>query len=408
MTRILFVNRFYRPDHSATAQILSDLAEALAARGWPVAIITSRMRYDDPAVRLAPRETLDGVEVIRVATTRFGRAGIVGRLADYASFYLSAFASVLRNAKRGDFVVAKTDPPMLGAVIGLAARIKGARLINWLQDLYPEVAAEMGVGAMRGPAGRMLRAIRNRSLNRALLNVAIGERMAERLRAEGVAERRIAVLPNWSDDVAIQPVPRAEAVLRGEWGIRDRFVVGYSGNLGRAHEADTLVGAARLLVGRDDIVFLMIGSGYASSQLAERAKAEGLEARFLFKPYQPRELLNQSLAVADVHWLSLRPEFEGLIVPSKFYGIASAGRPVIAVTDLDGEIGRLVRAEGCGVAVAPGDAEGLAAAISAMAADAEGTAAMGGKARALIDREFTGAAIIARWDRLFGALAGRG
>lgn len=406
--RILFVNRFYRPDHSATAQILTDLAEALAERGWPVTIITSRMRYDDPAVRLAPRETPGGVEVIRVATTRFGRAGILGRVADYASFYLAAFGSMLRNARRGDILVAKTDPPMLSVIAGLAARLKGARLVTWLQDLYPEVAAEMGVGAMRGPAGRMLRAIRNRSLKRAVLNVAIGERMAERLRAEGIADAQIAVMPNWSDDVSIQPVARADAALRREWGVGERFVIAYSGNLGRAHEADTLVGAAKLLKDRDDLVFLMIGGGHASSQLAERVRAEGLDARFQFRPYQPRELLNQSLGVADVHWLSLRPEFEGLIVPSKFYGIASAGRPVIAVTDLDGEIARLVRAEGCGMAVVPGDAAGLAAAILALAADADSTAAMGHRARALIDREYTRAAIIARWDRMFGELAGRG
>lgn len=403
--RLLFVNRFYYPDHSATAQILTDLAEALAARGWDVGVIASRLRYDDPAALLPAHDTHAGVGIRRIWSSRFGRAGLAGRAVDYLSFYVTAFFAILATARRGDIVIAKTDPPLLSVVASLAVRLRGATLVNWLQDLYPEVAAELGVGAMRGPLGRLLRGRRNASLRRARLNIAIGERMAERIAAEGVPAERIAVMPNWSDEAAIRPIARAAVALRDEWGLGDAFVVGYSGNLGRAHEFETLLGAARLLAHRDDIVFLMIGGGHESARLAARVADEGLADRFRFRPYQPRERLSESLGAADVHWLSLRPEMEGLIVPSKFYGIAAAGRPVIAITDLDGEIARIVRREDCGMAIAPGDAPGLAAAIEDLAGDPARVAAMGGAARAVIEREFGRVDAFERWDQLFSGLA---
>jgi len=403
--RLLFVNRFYYPDHSATAQILTDLAEALAARGWEVGVIASRLRYDDATALLPPQDTHAGVTIRRVWSSRFGRAGLVGRAIDYLSFYITAFFAILATARRGDLVIAKTDPPLLSVVASIAVRLRSATLVNWLQDLYPEVAAELGVSVMQGRAGRLLRRLRNASLRRARLNIAIGERMAERIAAEGVPANQIAVMPNWSDETAIRPIARSAVALREEWGFDDAFVVGYSGNLGRAHEFETLLGAARLLIHREDILFLMIGGGHESARLAARVADEGLADRFRFRPYQPRERLSESLGAADLHWLSLRPEMEGLIVPSKFYGIAAAGRPVLAITDLDGEIARIVSREACGLAIAPGDAAGLAAAIEELAGDPPRVAAMGKAARAVIEREFGRADAFARWDKLFSGLA---
>jgi colanic acid biosynthesis glycosyl transferase WcaI len=404
--RLLFVNRFYHPDHSATAQILTDLAEALVARGWSVGVIASRLRYDDSTASLPAREVHAGVAIRRVWSSRFGRAGLIGRASDYLSFYITAFFAILGTARRGDLVIAKTDPPLLSVVASVAVRLRGAVLINWLQDLYPEVAAELGVGAMRGPLGRLLRVWRNASLRHARLNIAIGDRMAERIAAEGVPAAQIAVMPNWSDETAIRPIAREAVTLRDEWAFGDAFVVGYSGNLGRAHEFETLLAAARLLAHREDIVFLMIGGGHESTRLAARVAQEGVADRFRFRPYQPRERLSDSLCAADVHWLSLRPEMEGLIVPSKFYGIAAAGRPVIAITDLDGEIARIVQREACGVAIAPGDAAGLAATIEDLARDPVRVAAMGDAARAVIEREFGRTDAFARWDQLFSGLRG--
>src|SRR5437868_5027237 len=138
--RIVFVNRFFHPDHSATSQMLSDLSFHLAERGRRVEVVTSRQRYDDADAKLPPRETVRGVEVRRIWSTRFGRGFLPGRAVDYATFYISAFLALLRRATRDSTIVALTDPPLISVVAALAAMLRGAKLINWTQDLFPEVA----------------------------------------------------------------------------------------------------------------------------------------------------------------------------------------------------------------------------------------------------------------------------
>ena len=128
--RVVFVNRYFHPDHSATSQMVSDLAFHLAERGWDVGAITSRQRYDDAKARLAPRERVRGVDVRRVGATRFGRASLLGRAFDYATFYLSAFVAMRRE--RDAVIVPLTDPPLLSVVAAFAS----PRVVNWTQDVF--------------------------------------------------------------------------------------------------------------------------------------------------------------------------------------------------------------------------------------------------------------------------------
>src|SRR5436190_5864692 len=178
LLRVIFVNRYFYPDHSATSQMASDLAFHLASRGWEVGVITSRQRYDEPGARLAAREIVRGVAVRRVWSTTFGRHFLPGRAVDYATFYLSAMLAMM-NERRAT-IVAMTDPPMMSVVsVGAAALGRAARpwasaptLVNWLQDLFPDVATALG---MRVP--RLVRLIRDWSLRKAKVNVVIGESM---------------------------------------------------------------------------------------------------------------------------------------------------------------------------------------------------------------------------------------
>src|ERR1700687_2917404 len=145
MARLIFVNRYFFPDHSATSQILSDLTFHLAAAGGDVHVIASRQIYDEPKVALPANETINGVNVHCVASTRFGRASLPGRVLDYLSFYRSVRGCLSAIARAGDTVVAKTDPPMLSVAVAPTARRCGAGLINWLQDIYPETATVLRV-----------------------------------------------------------------------------------------------------------------------------------------------------------------------------------------------------------------------------------------------------------------------
>jgi colanic acid biosynthesis glycosyl transferase WcaI len=294
-------------------------------------------------------------------------------------------------------VVAKTDPPLISVVAAVVVQLRGAGLVNWCQDLFPEIARSLGVRGAGGPFGWLLQALRNWSLNSANANVVLGDEMAQRLRAEGVRANAIQVIHNWADGSSIRPCSdEAGDELREAWGLKGKFVVAYSGNMGRAHEFGTILDTAAALKDTHEIAFLFVGGGSRQAWMVTEGKRRRLE-NVSFQPYQPRERLADSLCVADAHLVSLHPELEGLVVPSKFYGIAAAGLPTLYVGDPDGEIGRLVREARCGFAVRPGQSGLLAEHIRELAADPRRVSEMGANARTLFEGCFDKPIAMAKW-----------
>ena len=404
MPRLIFLNRFFFPDHSASSQLLSDLAFYLADGSRDVHVITSRQLYEDPNARLPARETVRGVTIHRVFSTQFGRTNLAGRMLDYLSFCAFMALKVVRLAGPGDVVLAKTDPPLVSIPAMWAARIKRAKLVNWLQDIYPEIAIEMGVPLAKGQAGRLLSFLRDSSLNAAAVNVVVSEQMAIRLKSQAATSAHIQVIANWCDDEDIVPVSQSDNPLRRDWNLQDKFVVGYSGNLGRGHEFDTLLSASERF--RDDprINFVLIGGGQKFDELKRLVKAKGLDPIYRFFPYQDRKLLKYSLSVPDAHWVSLQPAVRDLMFPSKLYGIAAAGRPILALTGKKGEIAQLMRDHDCGFAIEPGDSTATADAIALLAQDRARCEKMGLNARAMLDLKFTRRRALEQWKNLLDNL----
>jgi glycosyltransferase involved in cell wall biosynthesis len=309
----------------------------------------------------------------------------------------------LTRIARGGVVVACTDPPLFSICAAIACRLSGARLVNWLQDLFPEVASAVGVVRPGGRIDAGLRRLRDRSLRAAALNVAPGERMAAYMLARGVTPAAVRVIPNWADGKEIRPVPRDANPLRQRWDLAGRFVVGYSGNMGRAHEFRTMLDAAVRLRDRPDICFLLVGDGHQRSWIEAEAHRLGL-ANVMFQHLQPKEQLADSLGAADVHLVSLLPELEGFVVPSKFYAAAAAGRPVLFVGDPDGEVARLVVACDCGATVAPDDGAALAMQIQRLADDPALHATLAANARRAFEVVFNQDAATATWGEALRAI----
>jgi glycosyltransferase involved in cell wall biosynthesis len=433
--KIIFLNRFFYPDHSATSQMLSDLAFALAGRGHDVQVITSRLTYEGDWA-LSPTESVRNVTISRVPTTAFGRGKLVGRALDYFTFYISAGFRLALDAQAGDVVVVKTDPPMLSVVAGPIARLKGARYINWLQDLFPEIATVLGIGGSRTQkwAASLLRRLRDTTLHCADSNVVLGERMSARLKKRRVPQERITIIANWADGDMIRPIDRGRNALRQDWNLEDAFVVGYSGNLGRAHSFETFLGAvahleahqkartnARRFANAGDsawrhssdkdipsqhhIRWLFIGGGAQTEKLRAAVRERRYES-VMFRPYQSRERLSESLSAPDVHLISLKPSLEGLIVPSKYYGIAAAGRPAIFVGNPEGELARVIRDSKTGFVIRDGDGVGLAKAILELAGNPELAAEQGERARQLFESKYDFAHAITAWENLLCGIFG--
>jgi colanic acid biosynthesis glycosyl transferase WcaI len=413
--RVIFLNRFFYPDHSATSELVSGLAFALVRRGFRVISITSRQNYETVVTALPPRECVNGVDTWRVWTSRRGRLRLMGRSLDYLTFYLSAGWRLWRLARAGDIIVTKTDPPLLSLVSAPIAWLRGAHLVNWLQDIFPEVAEALNVGgSLARVTFRVMRPLRNWSLRFAKTNVVVGEGMVARLQAQGIGRESIRVIPNWSDGALIVPVPAEQNELRKNWAPNSRFIVGYAGNLGRAHDVDTITKAMTILQKcavhstADDIagriLFVFIGGGALRAKL-EREMLKRRLTNVRLYPYQPREHLAETLGVADVHLVSLNPKLEGLIVPSKFYGIAAAGRPTLFIGAKDGEIARLIDEAKCGFTISPGDAQALVDHIMRLAEAPKLRRHMGARARAAFDKHWTKDRAVDLWEEALNVAA---
>jgi glycosyltransferase involved in cell wall biosynthesis len=195
-----------------------------------------------------------------------------------------------------------------------------------------------------------------------------------------------------------------DSATRQTLGLTGRFVIGYSGNLGRAHEFDTLLGTARLLKDDPRFAFLITGAGAKAHDLRRAVEAAGLSS-FRFQDYQPPELLADSLAAADVHLVSLLPQLEGLIVPSKLYGILAAGRPVVFIGSVSGDVAAVIQHHGCGIAVGVGESEKLAGALRMWRADPARLRQMSENGRRLALERYSGNQALASWLALLREIA---
>ena len=401
--KIIFINRYFYPDYSATSQLLTDLAFYLAANGWVVEVVTSRQLYDNEKAYLLPEEFSKNVHIKRVWSTCFGRSNLVGRLLDYVTFYASTFVRLLKDAKPGNALVAETDPPLISVVVAVIAAIRSCTLVNWVQDLFPEVATALNVKGMSGFPEAVLKRLRNWSLRKAVMNVVLGERMKLRLINEIGAGYNIQTIHNWSDSEKIRPVSHDENPLVKEWLLEDKFVVCYSGNMGRAHEFRIIMDAAVSLRENKEIVFLFIGAGAQLGWIKQEAGRQGA-ANVILKPYQPRQSLSYSLSIADIHLVSLNPALEGLIVPSKIYGIIAAGRAAIYVGSKDGDVASILKDGKCGFTVRRDESDELVACILELYRDREYCNALGIRARELFLKKYNSRYALKQWGYLLEKL----
>lgn len=395
MSKLIFINRYFYPDLSATSQILTDLSHSLVEKGESVTVVTSRLIYGGSSELLPPTDENKGVRIVRVWTTNFGRSNLLGRSLDYLSFYVTAFFVLLRITQRNDILVAKTDPPLISVIAWLITKIKGARLVNWLQDIFPEVAFGLDMLTCK-PLFIAVKFLRNISLKAASANIVLGSRMYDYVSSLGLDKNKVVVINNWADSDDIRPIRNEENELIKAWGLEGKFVIGYSGNLGRAHEFDTIISAMQYLNEDENIVFIFIGAGMGKGRLESDLKKLGL-SNYAFFPYQPREMLSQSLSASDVHLVSLQPQLEGFVVPSKIYGVLAVGRPFVFIGDEDGEIARLASKYRCGYSLSVGAGKELGQLLMKLKMDANSMQATGKNGRQCLENCFDRVHAVKQW-----------
>jgi colanic acid biosynthesis glycosyl transferase WcaI len=395
--RLLVLNQYYWPGIEATAQLLTELCEALAD-DMAVTVVTGVLHGHEDEPRRAEH---GGVKIIRVASTSFERSRLLARGANYVSYLAAALIRSIRE-KRPDVVLCMTDPPIVGDIALLAARRFRAPLVVISQDVFPEIAVQLKrlenpllMSLLRGLVGYYLR--------RADRIVAIGDTMRRRLEEKGARPERVRVIPNWIDTTRLGPHERTNPWAL-KTGLDKKFVVMHSGNVGHAQDLDSLVRAATFLRDLDDLQIMIIGTGARHAELVTLAKLLDVEqVRFLY--YQSRRVLPQSLSAADVHVVGLAPGLAGYVVPSRLYGILAVGRPVIVAADPESETAQVVETIGCGIIVPSARPELLARAIRDAHDGRYDLEAMGRRGREWVEREADRTVAVGRYRDLLRELA---
>jgi glycosyltransferase involved in cell wall biosynthesis len=373
---VCYFNRCYWPDSTATGQLLTELAEDLAAvHGMAVTVVTGYPAASDSS-RLRASETRNGVRILRARGTTFSQRSFAGRAANYLTYFLSALWIAIR-LPRQHVTVALTDPPIIG-LAALAAR-PARGMVFLCQDIFPEVTGLLE--DFRSPViNFVLERLNRYFVRRAARIIALGDTMAARLvHGKGAPAEKITIIHNWADTSAIVPSEKVNAFSKTH-GLADKFVVLHAGNIGLSQNLEVVIDAAERLKANSAIVVLFIGDGTRKAALETRARERGVSnVRFL--PFQPRDQLRWTYAASDVCLVSLKPGLAGYIVPSKLYPILAAGRPYIAAVDPISEVASLTERHRCGVLVPPGDAAALADQIVRLAGDPQQRQAMGARAR---------------------------
>ncbi len=403
--RILFVNQYYWPDHASTAQHLTDLAESLSAQGYECHVLTSQSRYKPGAPRPCAYEEHEGVHIHRVPATSMGRRATWARMIDYLSFYAGALAKAMSLA-HFDAVVTLTTPPVIGLIGTFLKRFKKTRHVYWSMDLHPDASLALGRMLPKSLLGRSMSWLSGFVYRHADQVVVIGPYMHDRIALKGVPSERIATIPVWSQRDEIYPTPRNANSMRTALGLAKAFVVMYSGNLGLAHSFQEFIEAARRLRDRSNIVFLFVGGGPRLKEVQEARDREGLENIRLLD-YVPRAQLQASLALADVHLISMRPEMTGIVVPGKLYGAMAAGRPAVFVGPEHCEPADTIRDAGCGIATTSGDVDGLVAALLNLESNPSLARRMGEKGRTAFLTSHEQRLCCNQWSALIGDLLAR-
>jgi colanic acid biosynthesis glycosyl transferase WcaI len=396
----------FAPDVAPTGVVVTRIVEELAERGHHIEVLTSLPWYRDHRIepgyegKWIRREDTPWGRVTRVHPfPTSDKRDILRRAASFAGFSLLA-GLVGAPGQRLDGVLAVSPPLTLGVDGWLIAKARRTNFVFNIQDVYPDVAVELG--ALKGQriiaaAERLERFCYARADAVTVLSDDLKENVARKIGAPD----KVRVIPNFVDTDAITPSD-PENPYRSEFGLNGKTVVMYAGNVGMSQSLDMVIDSAAALTHEPNLVFVINGQGARRSELERRAA--GLP-NVRFVDMQPAERLPEVLAAADVHLVPLKRGLASSSVPSKTYSILAAGRPLIASVDPGSEIARLVERSGAGLATPPEDVEALTKAVKQLLDAPEDRSEMGKAGRRFVENWSSPAAVAEAYEQLFMELA---
>ncbi len=403
MNSMLWIlSEVYYPEETGTGYYITRIAEHLAST-QPVSVLCAQPAYSRAGVKAPRSETHRQVDIFRCPSLVLHQRSILTRLMRMASLTLSIFLAALLRIRRGDSILAVTNPPSVPIMAAILAFILRVRFSLMVHDVYPDIIAACGLTSRNSASYWLLYKINRLVLRRAERIFCIGRDMCEHLahiRGTGTSDG-IQVIPLWADCHEIRPAPRESNRLLIELGLTNKLVILYAGNMGHPHDIETLAAAIKNLEPDDGIHFVFMGSGPKQRLLNEMLASGSTNITVL--PPSPRSAQDECLNACDVAILSLVPGMLGLAVPSRTYNLMAAGKPIIALVADSSEVARVVREEGIGWVVEPGDVEKTIQTIQEARENRGMRIEMGAKARHTAETKYSPDIILEQFVAAFPA-----
>jgi len=385
---LLVLNQFFPPDYAPTGQLLNELATHLSQYGVRIRVFAGQPGYAFQSERAPVQEQHGLMAIRRSRLASLWPSRIRGKAVNGLFYCVRAGLHLLHNLRHTDQILITTAPPFLAVLGYLANLIFGLPYVCLIYDLYPDVAIQLGVVSETHPVSRIWRWVNRQIWRRAKSIIVLSSCMKERVitHCPEVSEK-VSVIHSWANPDVIVPLEKSQNWFAYKHKLVEPFTVLYSGNMGRCHDVQTILETMQLL--KDEpIRFVFIGGGAKRPQLIEEAEALNLE-NCLFLPYQDKADLPYSLTACDVSLVSVSPEAEGLVAPSKLYSALAAQRPVAAICDRHSYLTALIHDAGCGATFSSGDSEGLADFIRTLCAAPSLAKLMGQRGREYLQHHFT-------------------
>ena len=391
--RLLVITPHFEPDTAPTGIIVTSLVEQWAKQGHQIEVITSLPWYEKHEIatqwkgRLFRRDEKESVRVTRLHPFPQDKSKLLQRLVSFLAFSFLAVIASLSTKGPFDAVIVVSPPLTLGNVGKVAAIRHRCKLILNLQDIFPDVAVALGMVKSRSSI-KFLEKYEKFTYNGSDAITVLSEDLEKNVNKKIDRMKtppKVTVVPNFLISSSIKPQSRLTNYRR-EHELGEKFVVMYAGNLGNSQSFELITNAAKKHEEREDVVYVINGSGVMSHRLNEQAN-ELKNLKVI--EHQPIERLSEVLATADIHLVPLRTGLGDMSVPSKIYSVFAAGRPVIASVDPGTEIERIVNESEGGIVVPPDDFDSFIFELEGLIENSELRAEMGIKARLWLEKWYS-------------------
>ncbi len=411
LKKVVFLSQYFYPEENATSEMLTGIAIALKQKGFEVEAVSGFPSYHRNQRTRSPDEKekvkmeahiYKEMRIHRIWSTTFHRSSFLGRALNALSFSVFCLFRSF-SFKNDSLFIPVTNPPSLMWIAWILNRIKGSQYLILIHDVYPEIAEAVGVIRINSLFSKLWNALNKKALSRAKTLVVLGRDMKihyqQKFKLLKMQPRPIQIIHNWADGELIRPQPKSNSSLTRKWPFQNRFILQYSGNIGRFHGIESVFNIAKEL-NPEKFGVAFIGQGHLRGWLEAQIKESQL-THIVLEPFQPRTQLNDSLSACDLAIVSMLPNTSGLCVPSKLYGILASGRPVLAIVPEDSEVAHLVLEYEFGVVTSPTNPQKAVEAIHDLSQNPLQLEKMGQQARKTFEDHFTRAHAVERWSQLF-------